>query len=191
MPSITDTVDARLDAVLAAGRGADGALGPLPLERSIPAARFRRILHSAPLQGEVSVQLVDRAYETDWESAEDRIEPRDTYDGRWLEDYEVALRVAYVYGDAAAAALNLAAGTSEAATYALRRVKARALNDAARIVRALTCLELLQAGGDDPEFVNLIRDGKSVFEPPQANHIVCVTPLRITLGLDPTKTYDP
>lgn len=191
MAALLDGLMARLDAILAQGRGADGSLGAGAQLRAIPAGAFRPSPQGAPLtEARVSTEAWDRAYSM-W-ALSLGVGPYDnrTRQSSQLREVRVALDVGYLYGDTATF-IHAWPGSTESPTAVVYQVTQRALGDAERISRALCFADLYQDASDDPVLVAISRDGDSVVTDLGAGRITVRTIYRVTLELDVTENYDP
>ena len=131
----------RFDAILAGGRGADGALGTLALDRSIAADRYRTSANNFSMRDPAHpVSQYDRAYRLEWGGMGDTEEVANVRASSMLETVECKVLIGHLYGDAHAAFVRKIG--SEVAATIVRQATERASGDVLRILRALRCGEL-------------------------------------------------
>tara|TARA_R110000868_G_scaffold9907_1_gene48688 strand:+ start:247 stop:810 length:564 start_codon:yes stop_codon:yes gene_type:complete len=152
----------RFDAILAGGRGDDGALGTLAQARSIVADRYRKSADNFSMRDPSHpVAQYDRAYRLEWGGIGDTEEVANVRASSMLETIECKLLVGHLYGDAHAAFVRKIG--SEVAATIVRQPTERASGDVVRMLRALRCGELW--GNDtDPVIVDVRLIGRTSVE---------------------------
>lgn len=185
-----DVLRTRIEAIVSGGRGADGSLGTLAQQRSIPADRFRKALENVDLRDPAypSAQM-DRAYRLDLLSVTDTPLANNAYSDTWLRDVSLQVIVGYVHGDGNVAWPKLL--TNETAATAVRYSADRAFSDAERIRRALDCQELFSGTVSAVGLVTCTRSGASVLEQLPDGRLLAATIYSVTIQLDATQNYDP
>lgn len=182
---------ARVDAILAQGRGVDGTLGTPAQERSIPAGVFRPTPNNAPLTDDsVGTESFDRAYRREELTIEDAPYANNTLSSAQMRVMNVAIEVGYVYGQASAF-IRTWPGTTESAATAVWEARPRAISDAERMKRALCFRELYQDSADDPMIVAVTRSGQTVLTDLGAGRLTARTVYTVTLQLNASEDYDP
>lgn len=185
MAALLDGFRTRVLAIVCNGRGADGTLGSQAQNRSIAANRYRPSANNAPLES-LGTESFDRAVRVAPVSIGDTPFINNELSSAQLRVTSVMLDVGYVQGTTPA---FVDAKGGESAATVQYTARERAISDAEMIKRALTFPELYQAAGDDPEIVEIHRDGRSeVVE--MGDRIICRTVYSVTLQLNATTTYN-
>lgn len=136
MSDYLSAVESRLDAILAQGRGTDGALGPEAQARAIAAGTFRKQADNAALDDpSFPPEAFDRGYVLRFVGLADAPGPNNPYQSPQFRTVTLRVIVGYLYG-AALPALVDAQGTETQGT-AIYRADRRAISDGLRIDRAL------------------------------------------------------
>lgn len=155
MSDYLSAVEARIDAVLAQGRGVDGALGTEAQARAIAAGTFRKQPDNADMSDpSMPPELFDRGYFLRFRSLRDAPTPNNPYQNPQFRTVGLRVSVGYLYGAALSAIVDPRG--SEVAATAVLRADRRAISDALRIDRALRFSPLV--GLDtDPSIVECRR----------------------------------
>lgn len=136
MADLLSQVEARIDAILAEGRGVNGALGSDAQARAIPAGTFRKVADNAPLdEQQADAALYDRAYVLRFVAVEDDPSHNNPMQGPQFEHYTLEVHVGYVQGTAMSAFVDPVGG--EVAATEVARADRRAMSDSRRIKVAL------------------------------------------------------
>lgn len=184
MASLIQAVDDRLAAILE---------GTATGTRLLPAGRFRRSADRMPLLDPAYPgQWTDRTYELAYQALADHEpgRPANPFDPAWLLDLTVNVHVGYAQGAGAAGGFNpSAAGGGESAAFAVLNARARALNDAQRIWRALNAN--WRDVTSDPILVDCRRTGAAVINDLGNGRLICTSTVTVWLQLDPANDYDP
>ena len=134
-------VEQRLDAILASGRGTDGALGAAAQARAITAGTFRRQSDNAALDDpSFPAEAFDRGYTLRFTAAAPDPATNNPFQTPQFSRLTLVVTVGYLYS-AALPALVDAQGT-ETQAGAVYRADRRALSDGWRIERALVFPDL-------------------------------------------------
>lgn len=183
MTDVLDAVVTRFDAILAGGRGANGALGALAQARSIPADRYRKSADNFSLKDpSYPAGMYDRAYGIEWGSLADLEEVGNVRADVILQTFDLTLTIGHLYGDAHAAFIKLVGG--EVAATVARQGTSRAAGDVVRILRALRCGELW--GNDtDPVIVDIRMAGPTIVDD-LVDRLLTVIPLKVVLNITQT-----
>lgn len=189
MATLLSAVEARLDAVLAQGRGADGSLGADAQARAIAANQFRKAPEGAPLRDpEVPGESFDRGYSWEWRSIGDEPTTNNPLHVPQFRRCLVDLTVGYAFGANASGFVRTLG--SETGTAGVRRARQRALEDGERIARALVFPDLTR-GGTDPVIVGVLRESATVSEAIGPGRVVSVTTYVVLIQYDATTSYAP
>lgn len=188
MADLYSQVESRFHALLAEGRGADGALGAAAQARAIPAGTFRRVADGAPLDDPSTPgELVDGSYTLRFTEAADDPEPQNPFDGVVIERVTMVVTVGYAQGAAASAFVH-ERGAESAATE-VRRPDRRALSDGRRIKLALE-YPPLRGVDTDPSIRACVRIG-TAFREAAGGRSFGVTTFRLLLVSDGAAQYGP
>jgi hypothetical protein len=185
------TLEARLYDIMVNGRGVNGALGADALAKSIPVGRFRAARFNAPLRDTTYPSVdFDRAVFVEWLADADDPTINNPIDNPQHREARVAVCNAVTYGTAVTDFLVLA-GTEVAATV-IDQPRQRALNDSARIQRALGNPDLLRGGTPlDPAPLACVREGGTTLEDLGSGRMLATTVYALRYQLDNSQAYDP
>ena len=187
MTSAYATLETRLYDIMVNGRGVNGSLGADAQAKSIPVGRFRAARFNAPLRDTTYPSVdFDRAVFVEWLADAD--DP--TINNPLDSPQHVAICNAVTYGNAVTDFLVLA-GAESAATV-IDQPRQRALNDSARIQRALGNPDLLRGGTPlDPAPLACVREGGTTLEDLGSGRMLATTVYALRYRLDNTQAYDP
>jgi hypothetical protein len=178
----------RLDAILRAGRGADGSLGADAQARAIPADRYRKGTDGQSLRDVAyPINAFDRAYAYEWGELGYVEERGNDACSRILLRVRCVLLLGHVYGAANAAMLRIV-GSEVAATAALN-ARSRAIGDVVRIRRAL-CFGPLYGNDTEPPIVSLEMDGTTSVED-FGDRLLTSIPFSVVVNASNTEAYTP
>jgi hypothetical protein len=136
MSDYLSTVETRIDAVLAQGRGVDGALGTEAQARAIAAGTFRRQSDNAALDDpSFPAEAFDRGYVLRFTTATPDPTTNNPYQSPQFSRLSLVVTVGYLYGAALPALIDAQGTETQAAS--VFRADRRALSDGWRIERAL------------------------------------------------------
>ena len=181
-------VEARLDAVLADGRGIDGTLGAEAQVRAIVAGTFRRADSNAALDDPgYSAAAFDRAYTLRFLSSRDDPTPNNPYQSPQFDRVTLAVTVAYAYSVGTSGIVD-AQGTETQAVAALRPDR-RAISDGRRIKRALEFAPL-RGLDTDPVMVEVTRI-ETAWQDLGGGRSLATTVFALVLQSDETAAYGP
>ena len=181
-------VEARINAILQSGRGADGSLGSEVTSRAIPAGTFRQVADNAPLTDpSFPAEAFDRGYVLRFDAAEDDPTPNNPYQSVQFQRTVLSVMVGYVQTTALAGIVD-AVGSEVAATE-VTRADRRALSDSMRIKRALE-FGPLRGADTDPVMVEVTRLDATNTDLGNGR-LVCTTRLRLVIQYDATTAYGP
>lgn len=172
-------------AIVCTGRGTDGSLGAVALNRSIASGRFRESASNAPLES-LGMESLDRAVRFAPMSTEDTPGPNNELSSAQLRTVRVALDVGYAQGASPAFVDIKGAEVAATVQYTARE---RAISDAETIKRAITLPSLYQDASDDPIIVDIRRDGASILSD-LGDRVVCRTVYAVVLQLAATTAYN-
>ena len=191
MTSAFATLETRLYDIMVNGRGANGSLGTDALAKSIPVGRFRQARMNAPLR-DITYPSVDfdRAVFVEWLADADDPTINNPIDNPQHRVARVAICNAVTYGNAVTDFLVLS-GTESAATV-IDQPRQRALNDSARLQRALGNPDLLRGGTVlDPVPLACVREGGTTIEDMGGGRMLASTVYALRYQMDNASAYDP
>jgi hypothetical protein len=185
------TLETRLYDIMVNGRGVNGALGSDALAKSIPVGRFRAARMNAPLRDTTYPSVdFDRAVFVEWLADADDPTINNPLDSPQHREARVAICNAVTYGNAVTDFLVLTSG--EVAATVIDQPRQRALNDSARIQRALGNPDLLRGGTPlDPAPLACVREGGTTLEDLGSGRMLATTVYALRYQLDNTQAYDP
>lgn len=191
MTSAYATLEGRLYDIMVNGRGANGALGADALAKSIPVGRFRQARMNAPLRDATYPSVdFDRAVFVEWLADADDPTINNPIDSPQHREARVAICNAVTYGNAVTDFLVLTG--SEVASTVIDQPRQRALNDSARIQRALGNPDLLRGGTLlDPAPLACVREGGTTIEDLGGGRMLATTVYALRYQMDNTQNYDP
>ncbi len=190
MSYLLATVQQRLTAIVAEGRGVDGSLGADAMARSIPAGTFRVTPGNGPIDDtNLPPERYDRAFFWRWDSAFDDPTNNNPIQTVLIEAYRVTLAVGYYTGLRADDLAKPITGTDSASTM-VEQARYRALSDARRLKVALEYPDLYRSVSDDPSIVGVRRE-TSVISDRGNGRLVCETSLVVTIQSNNTLPYNP
>lgn len=188
MADLLTPIEARIDAILKGGRGADGSLGPDAQARAIAADSYRRSADGASLRDNAyPLAQFDRTYALEWGSqgpSEDRFNQAHS---RVLVRLELSLLLGHIYG-AGHASLVRTLGSEVAAT-AVLRPRVRSNGDVHRMRRAL-CFAPLYGSDTEPPISNVEQIGATVVED-LGDRLLTTVPFVVTLFASNSLAYTP
>lgn len=191
MSTLLSGLMSRVVAIVAQGRGSNGALGAEAQVRSIPAGAFRTTPNGAPMtETRITTEAWDRAFSMWALSIGVGSYDNRTRQSSQFREVRLAVDVGYVYGENSAF-VHVWPGSTESAATVVYQVTQRAIGNAERISRALCFIDLYQDISDDPIIVAISRDGDSVVTDLGAGRLLCRTIYRVTLELNVNNNYDP
>lgn len=178
-----DSTEARFDAILAGGRGVDGAQGAEAQEVAIVAAKFRRRTRPTQLSDKgYPAEEFDRAYDLEWPSSGDSPEANNAYQSPQFRTYTLRLTVGYLHGDAQLEYVQLAPGSSETKAHAALRPYTRAQNDADDMKQALEFPGLFQELSEDPFICSVTRKNETRVDPAGPGRLIATTLYAVELS---------
>lgn len=180
--ALANSVRARVLAVVCEGLGADGALGPDALARSIPADEFHPAGRDTPLRGNsYAAEDFDRAVQVRWLSILDEPEESNELDPNALRIARFEVLVGYLTASVLAPQAQLLG--SEAMEDAVAEWTDRAIDDAERIKRALCFAQLSCGALATARLVGFAREGSTVTDDSVGEgRGLAITTYRVTLG---------
>lgn len=181
-------VEARLDAILASGRGVNGALGAAAQLRAITAGTFRRQSDNAALDDpSFPAEAFDRGYTLRFTAAAPDPATNNPFQTPQFSRITLVVTVGYLYS-AALPALVDAQGT-ETQAGAVFRADRRALSDGWRIERALVFPDL-RGLDTDPVMVVCSRTATQ-WQDLGGGRSLGITTLDLVLQADELSAYGP
>lgn len=191
MTSAFATLEGRLYDIMVNGRGANGSLGSDAQAKSIPVGRFRQARMNAPLRDTTYPSVdFDRAVFVEWLADADDPTINNPVDNPQHRVARVAICNAVTYGNAVTDFLVLS-GTESAATV-IDQPRQRALNDSARLQRALGNPDLLRGGTVlDPVPLACVREGGTTIEDMGGGRMLATTVYALRYQMDNATAYDP
>lgn len=191
MTSAFATLEGRLYDIMVNGRGANGSLGSDAQAKSIPVGRFRQARMNAPLRDTTYPSVdFDRAVFVEWLADADDPTINNPIDNPQHRVARVAICNAVTYGNAVTDFLVLS-GTESAATV-IDQPRQRALNDSARLQRALGNPDLLRGGTVlDPVPLACVREGGTTIEDMGGGRMLATTVYALRYQMDNATAYDP
>lgn len=189
MPSLLDTAETRLVAVLEGERGKTG-LGSLAAAKYIPAGWLRRSGNRAALRDpEYPIGEYDCAYELEWLASEDLPEPSNPFDGQLLRTVRLRINVGHLYGKGSSTFVDT--GASETGSTAVLNARKRAIVFAEAVYGALSVPDIWQDYSADPALVDCVREGPTVIEDLGGGRLLSATVFKLLLCLVGTTRYAP
>jgi hypothetical protein len=181
-------VEARIDAILADGRGVNGALGTEAQARAIAAGTFRRQSDNAALDDpSFPAEAFDRGYVLRFTAASPDPATNNPYQSPQFSRLTLVVTVGYLYS-AALPALVDAQGTETQAA-AVFRADRRALSDGWRIERALV-FPPLRGLDTDPAMVVCSRVATQ-WQDLGGGRSLGITTMELVLQADELSAYGP
>lgn len=188
MADLYSQVDARLNAILQEGRGADGSLGSEVQLRALPAGSFRHATDNAPLTDpQFPAEAFDCGYVLRYDASTDDPAPNNPYQTPQIERSVLSVLVGYVQG-AGMTGFVYTRGSEVAAT-CVTRAPQRALSDAWRIKRALE-FGPLRGADTDPVMVECTRLDDSV-DDLGGGRLLLTVRFRLVIQASATTSYAP
>lgn len=188
MADLLTEVEARIDAILKGGRGADGSLGTDALARSIVGDVFRRSTEGASLR-DVAYPLnnFDRTYALEWLGQGPSEERFNSAHDRTLVRLQLNLLLGHVAGRGHAEFVRLLGAESKAT--AVLRPRLRANGDVHRLRRAL-CFGGLFAGGTEPPIANIEQTEATTVED-LGDRLLTTVPFVVVINASNSLSYTP
>jgi hypothetical protein len=181
-------IEARLDAILASGRGTDGSLGTEAQARAIAAGTFRRQSDNAALDDPgFPAEAFDRGYTLRFTAAAPDPATNNPYQSPQFSRLTLVVTVGYLYSAALPALVDAQGSETQAA--AVFRADRRALSDGWRIERALV-FPALRGLDTDPVMVVCSRVATQ-WQDLGGGRSLGITTMELVLQADELSAYGP
>ena len=188
MSDLLSAIETRLDAILADGRGVDGALGAAAQARAITAGTFRRQADNAALDDpSFPAEAFDRGYTLRFTSAAPEPATNNPFQTPQFSRIALVITVGYLYGAALPALVDAQGSETQAAS--VYRADRRALSDGWRIERALVFPDL-RGLDTDPVMVVCSRVS-TTWQDLGGGRSLGVTTMDLVLQADELSAYGP